>query len=338
MRAYSWNFVLKRFGLLVLIVWTAVTINFIIPKLTPRNPLREKLMEQASRSGYIEQGFDEMVAAYEAKFGLDQPLWIQYIRYLGDIMRLDLGVSIANFPKTVMELVGAALPWTIGLLTTATLIAFTLGTILGALMAWPKSSNFVKYILPSFLILGAIPAYLIALILIYFVAFQWKLLPLGGGFGISTIPNLSLPFMLEVMKHSLLPALAIVLTSMGGWVIGMRGMMVTVQGEDYMTFGEAKGLTDNRLFFRYGMRNAILPQVTGLALAFSFLVSGSVLVELIFQYPGVGTLLARAISQLDYFMIYGIVLIIVVCIAIAMFIMDMIYPLLDPRIGSGGGG
>jgi peptide/nickel transport system permease protein len=335
MHLYTWSFVLKRLGLLVLIIWTAITLNFIIPKLTPRNPLREKLLEQASRGGYIEEGFDEMVKAYEVKFGLDQPVWKQYLRYLADVVRLDLGYSIANYPKTVMDLVGQALPWTIGLLMTATIISFLLGTILGAMMAWPKSSNFVRHILPSFLILGAIPAYLIALILIYFIAFRGKLLPLGSGYGIGTIPNLSVSFALEVLKHSILPALAIVLTSMGGWVIGMRGMMVTVQGEDYMTFGEAKGLKDRRLFYKYGMRNAILPQVTGLALALSFLVEGVVLVELVFQYPGVGTLLARAINQLDYFMIYGIVLIVVVCLAIAMFIMDMIYPLLDPRITYG---
>ncbi len=332
MRAYTFSFVLKRFGLFLLTVWTAVTLNFIIPQLTPRNPMREKLLEEASRSGVIEEGFDEMVQAYEAKFGLDQPIWKQYFRYLGDVLQFDLGYSISNYPKTVLELVGQALPWTIGLLATSTLIAFLLGTLMGALMAWPKSSNFVRYILPSYLILGAIPAYLIALILVYFVAFQWKLLPLGGGYRISTLPNWSISFALEIIEHSILPALAMVLTSMGGWVIGMRGMMVTVQGEDYMTFGEAKGLKDWRVFYRYAIRNAILPQVTGLALAFSFLVSGSVLVELVFQYPGVGTLLARAISQLDYFMIYGIVLIITVCIAVAMFVMDLIYPLLDPRI------
>lgn len=325
-------FIVRRFGLLLLIVWTAATINFLIPKMTPRNPLREKLMEQASRGGQIDQGFDEMVAAYEAKFGLDQPLYVQYFNYLRDALQFDFGYSISNFPRTVTELVGDALPWTIGLLATATIVAFVLGTLLGALMAWPKASKFVRYILPSFLILGAVPAYLVALILIYFVAFRWKLLPLGGGYAISTVPNMSLSFMLEVMKHSILPALAMILTSMGGWVIGMRGMMVTVQGEDYMTFGEAKGLKDWRLFYKYAMRNAMLPQVTGLALAFSFLVSGSVLVELVFQYPGVGTLLARAINQLDYFVIYGIVLIIVITIAIAMFIMDLIYPLLDPRI------
>ena len=332
MKSSTVRFIVKRFGLLVLIVWSAVTLNFLIPKLTPRNPLREKLMEQASRGGVIEEGFNEMVAAYEAKFGLDQPLWKQYLNYMWDVLHLDLGYSIANYPKTVTELVGAALPWTIGLLLTATIIAFVLGTFLGALMAWPKSGNFVKYILPSVLILGAIPAYLISIILIYFIAFKWKLLPLGGGYSIGTIPSFSMDFALEVMRHSLLPAFALVITTMGGWTIGMRGMMVTVQGEDYMTFAEAKGLKETRLFYKYGMRNAMLPQVTGLALAFSFLVSGAVLVELVFGYPGVGTLLARSIAQLDYFMIYGIVLFIVIAIALAMFIMDLIYPLLDPRI------
>lgn len=328
----NWRYVANRFGLLILVIWTAITINFFIPKITPRNPLREKLLEQASRGGYVEQGFDEMVAVYEAKFGLDQPLWRQYVNYLGDVLQGDLGYSISNYPMTVVELVGRALPWTLGLLSVTTIIAFLIGTFLGALMAWPKSSNFIKYILPSFLILGAIPAYLVALILIYFVAFQWKLLPLAGGYGIGKVPNLDVTFAMDVLRHSVLPAFALILTTIGGWVIGMRGMMVTVQGEDYMTFGEAKGLKDGRLFFRYGVRNAILPQVTGLALAFSVLISGSVLVELVFQYPGVGTLLARAINQLDYFMIYGINLVIIVSIAIAMFLMDMVYPLLDPRI------
>lgn len=328
---YSWSFVLNRFGLLLLIVWTAATLNFFIPKLTPRNPLREKLLQEATRSGYIPPGFEEMVQAYEEKFGLNEPLWRQYMNYMGDLLQGDLGFSIANYPKTAMELIGEGLPWTIGLLTTTTIIAFLLGTLIGALMAWKESAIF-RYILPSFLIFANIPAFIVGLVLIYFVAFRWQLLPLGGGYGIGTIPEFSVSFAVEVFKHSLLPALAIILTTMGGWVIGMRGMMVTVEGEDYMTFGEAKGLKDGRMFYKYAMRNAILPQVTGLALAFSFLVSGSVLVELVFGYPGIGTLLARSINQLDYFVIYGIVLIITVSIAIAMFIMDMIYPLLDPRI------
>ncbi len=329
---YSWFFVLKRFGLLLLIIWSAATLNFFIPKLTPRNPLREKLLMEATRTGYVPPGFEEMVQAYEVKFGLDRPLWQQYVSYIGDMLQGDLGYSISNYPKTVWELIMEGLPWTVGLLVTTTLLAFLIGTFMGALMSWPKASNFFRYILPSFLLFGAIPAYVIALTLIYFIAFRWKLLPIGGGYGIGTIPSLDVSFVLEILKHSLLPALALVLASAGGWAIGMRGMMVTVQGEDYMTFGEAKGLKDWRLFYRYGVRNALLPQVTGLALALSHIVSGAVLVELVFGFPGLGTLLARSINQLDYFTIYGIVFVIIVSLGISMFIMDMVYPLLDPRI------
>lgn len=329
---YSWSFVLKRFGMLLLIIWAAASLNFFIPKMTPRNPLREKLLQEATRSGYIPPGFEEMVQAYEQKFGLDKPVWQQYITYMSDMLRGDLGYSIANYPKTVWELIGEGIWWTVGLLLTTTLIAFLVGSLLGALMAWPRASNLFRYFLPSLLIFGAIPAYVIALTLIYFIAFRLQWLPIGGGYGIGTIPNFSVSFALEVFKHSLLPALALVLAGAGGWAIGMRGMMVTVQGEDYMTFGEAKGLKDWRLFYKYGVRNALLPQVTGLALALSFIVSGSVLVELVMGYPGLGTLLARSINQLDYNMIYGIVFVIIVGIAVTMFIMDMIYPLLDPRI------
>ena len=329
---YTWSFVLKRVGLLLLIVWSAATLNFFIPKLTPRNPLREKLLMEASRSGYIPPGFDEMVKAYEVKFGLDQPLYLQYFRYLGDMARFDLGYSISNFPKTVGSLIGEALPWTVGLLVMTTTIAFLLGTLLGALIAWPRAPKWLNFFVPPLLTLSAVPFYLLALILIYFIAFQWKLLPIGGGYSIGTVPSLSSAYILDVLKHAILPALAIVLGSIGGWAIGMRGMMVTVQGEDYMTFAEAKGLRNWRLFYKYAVRNALLPQVTGLALSFSFIVSGSVLVELVFGYPGIGSLLARSIQQLDYFTIYGVVFVLIVSIGVAMFIMDMIYPLLDPRI------
>lgn len=331
---YSLGFVLKRVGLLLMIVWTAATLNFLIPKITPRNPLREKLMMEASRSGYIPPGFNEMVAAYEVKFGLDLPIWQQYLNYLGNMARFDLGFSISNFPKTVGEMIGEALPWTIGLLTVTTVIAFLLGTLLGALISWPRSPGWLHVLVPPMLMLSAVPFYLLGLILIYFVAFRWKLLPLGGGYSIGIIPSFSVNFVLDILKHALLPALAIILASTGGWAIGMRGMMVTVQGEDYMTFAEAKGLKNWRMFYKYAVRNALLPQVTGLALSFSYIVSGAVLVELVFQFPGIGSLLARAIQQLDYFTIYGVVFILIVAIGVAMFIMDMIYPLLDPRITS----
>jgi len=204
------------------------------------------------------------------------------------------------------------------------------------LMAWSKSNFFFRNIMPGLLVLSAVPAFIVGLLLIYFVAFKWQLLPLGGAYDATRLPKFSLAFVLEIIKYATLPALAFILTTAGGWAIGMRGMMVTVQGEDYMTFGEAKGLKNWRLFYKYAVRNALLPQVTGLAIAFSYIISGSVLVEVVFRYPGLGTLLANSIRQLDYFLIYGIVFILTVAIGIAMFIIDLIYPLLDPRIAYEG--
>jgi peptide/nickel transport system permease protein len=329
---YSWSFLFKRFGLFLLVIWSAATLNFLVPKLTPRDPLREKLLAQAAKTGYIPAGFNEMVKAYEAQFGLDQPIWKQYVRYMNNLLHLDLGYSIAYYPKTTLELISEALPYTIAVLTLATIVAFFLGTLLGALMGWERSSFFVRHILPSFLMLGAIPAFVFGLILVYFLAFRWKLLPLTGAQSANMVSAFNLPFILDLAKHAILPAITVIMTSAGGWAIGMRGMMVTVQGEDYMTFGEAKGLKGWRLFYKYGVRNAILPQVTGLALAFSYIVSGSVLVELVCRYPGIGSILADAIKGLDYGVIYGVVFVLTVTIAVAMLIMDLIYPLLDPRI------
>ncbi len=332
----SLSYLFRRILLVFLIIWTAATVNFFIPKITPRNPIREKLMEQASRSGYIPPGFTEMVKSYEVKFGLDQPVWKQYLSYLNDMAHFNLGYSISNFPTTVPDLIGQAIWWTLGLLTVTTIVTFVIGTLLGALMAWSRSNFIFRQVLPSLLVLGAVPPFIIGLLLIYLVAFKWQWLPLGGAYETGALPTLSVSFILDILKHAILPALAFILTTAGGWAIGMRGMMVTVQGEDYMTFAEAKGLKNWRLFYKYAVRNALLPQITGLAISFSYIVSGSVLVESVFRYPGLGSLLATAIRQLDYFLIYGIVFILIVSIGIAMFIVDLIYPLLDPRISYEG--
>ena len=325
-------YLLRRLWLLFLVLWTAATLNFAIPRLTPRNPVRERMMQQLQTGGYLEEKFEEMIAAYEVKFGLDQPLWKQYLNYVGDMLRLDLGQSLAYFPKRVMDLVGAALPYTIGLLGTTTLITFTLGSLLGALIAWPSAPKFLQYLLAPLMMISSVPFYLVGLVLIYFLAFRAKLFPIGGAHDIGSIPALSLSFIGDTIKHSILPALSMILAGLGGWALGMRGMMVTVQGEDYMVLAEAKGIKRARLFFKYGVRNALLPQVTGLALSFGRLVSGAVLVETVFGYPGVGSLLAQAIKQFDYPTIYGIVFMVILGIAVATLLLDLVYPLLDPRI------
>ena len=323
--------ILRRVGMLLLVVWAASTLIFFVPRLAPGNPVRDKLLA-ATEQGASAMDMRALVEAYNAKFGLDRPLWEQYLHFLADTARFDLGFSIAYYPSRTTDMIVTALPWTIGLLTTTTLLGFLIGTILGALTVWQGAWRLFRYLVPLLMIFSAVPFYLIGLVLIYVFSYQLGWFPLGGGVGIRSATTMSWALAAEIFHHSILPALSIVLATVGIWALSMRGMMVTVQGEDYMTFAEAVGLTDRRRFLQYGLRNAILPQLTLLALSLGHVISGSILVELVFGYPGVGQQLYRAIQHLDYFVIYGIVFILICTIAIAMLIMDLVYPLLDPRI------
>ncbi|MEM1398558.1 MAG: ABC transporter permease [Pseudomonadota bacterium] len=323
--------VLRRLGLLVVVIWTAMTLNFILPRITGRNPVIEKLMDSADSGGANEYDFDRFVNAMNARFGFDRPLWQQYLDYMGDLLRFDLGYSIANFPTRVSDLIASALPWTIGLMLTATLIAFAIGSVLGALTAWFRSSKLLNLFVPVVMVLAALPFYLIGLVLIYAFAFELGWFPSSGAFVETRVSREGWDYYLEILHHAVLPGLSIVLASTGTWALSMRGMMVTVQGEDYMTFADAKGLAPKRMFFRYGVRNAILPQITMLALFMGQIITGAVLVEIVFSYPGIGFLLLRSIQINDFTTIYGIVFILILTIGVSMLIVDLLYPILDPR-------
>jgi peptide/nickel transport system permease protein len=324
-------YVVRRLGVFVLVIWAAATINFAIPRLSPVNPVREALL-QVTQMGASQANMDSLVKTFEARFGLDQPLWKQYVTYLFDSATGQFGYSITFFPTPVIDMIAVALPWTIILVSLATLLTFAVGTLLGAFLVWPKAPRVLQALTPPLLTLSAIPYYLLGLILIYVFAFVLKVFPLGGGYTVGTSPGWSLGFVADAARHAILPALSIVLADLGGWALSMRGMMVTVQGEDYMTLAEAKGLRLPRVFLRYGMRNAILPQITSLALSMGRVVSGAVLVEVVFAYPGVGNLLYQAIRTFDYFVIYGVVFMVIVAIGLATLILDLILPILDPRI------
>jgi len=252
--------------------------------------------------------------------------------YLRDVARFDFNYSISSYPRTVSSIIAEAIPWTVGLLGTTTVLSFTIGTLLGALLAWPGAPCWMRLLMPPLWALHAIPFFLLGLILMYLLAFRAQLLPMFGGYTAGAFPGLTLAFVGDVIAHSILPALSIVLVATGGWALGMRGMMVTTQGEDYVTFAEAKGLRRLTIFLRYCVRNAILPQTTALALALGNILSGAVLVEVIFGYPGVGTILFHAIRENDHFLIQGIVFTVIVALGVATLILDVLYPLLDPRI------
>jgi len=326
------DYLAKRFAVFLLIVWLAATLNFFLPRLSGQDPVRVKLLQQAQLGGYVQTGIEAMVKEYEQRFGLDKPLWSQYVTYLKDVARLDFNYSIANYPRRVNEIIAEAIPWTVALLGTTTLLSFSIGTFLGALLAWPRAPRWMRYLMPPLWALHAIPFFLFGLILMYLLAFQLNVLPMFGGYSAGAFPGLTLEFVVDVITHSILPAMSIVLVATGGWALAMRGMMVTTQGEDYVTFAEAKGLKSLTIFLRYCVRNAILPQTTALALALGQILSGAVLVEVIFGYPGVGTLLFLAIRENDHFLIQGIVFTVVVALGLATLILDVLYPWLDPRI------
>ncbi len=329
----SLGYIVKRILLFFVVMWAATTLIFFLPKLAPgRDPIAERLGMMASTGAIRQEQMQGIIKAYQASSGLDKPLWQQYLTYLGNMSHLDFNYSLSAYPSKVIDLIGRAAPWTIGLLAMTTLISFAVGSILGGLLAWPNCPRALYYLLPPLLTLSAVPYYLLGLIFIYLFAFLWHVFPLGGGSQYGTLPELSLGYILDILVHSVLPALSIVASAIGFWTLGMRGMMVTTMGEDYILLAEAKGLPASRIFLWYAMRNAMLPQVTSVALSLGTVVSGALLVEIIFRYPGMGTLLYKAVGGFDYFLMYGVVFFIIVGIGLATLIVDLTYPLLDPRI------
>jgi peptide/nickel transport system permease protein len=329
----SLGYITRRLLLFLLVIWVAMTLIFFLPKLVPgRDPVMERMTMLMASGGIQAEGIERMVKAYRAEFGLDQPLYVQYLRYLANMVRFDFNYSLAQYPAKVLDLIGLALPWTIGLLSVSVVLAFTLGSLAGGLLGWPKTPKVFVYLLSPFLLMSSVPFFLIGLMLIYVFAFKLKIFPIGGGSQFGQLPSLSLPYILDLVHHSILPAASIVVASLGGWALGMRGMMITTLGEDYVILAQARGLRARRIFFQYAMRNALLPQITSLALSMGTIVSGSLLVEAIFRYPGIGSLLFTAIAGFDYFTIYGVVFFIILAIALATLIIDLLYPLLDPRI------
>ena len=325
--------IVRRILFLALVIWSASTIVFFIPRMSDTNPIRERFAELARTGGFSPADLEKIIASYTEQFGLDAPLMEQYWRYLGNIASLDFGVSLNKYPTTVLQVIMQAIPWTLGLLLVTTILSFIIGNLLGAVSAWPRAPRWLRSFATPFVLLTGVPPVIMAVLLIFFVGFRLKLLPLGGAYSIGIVPDWSdWLFWLDLLKHQILPALALIFGSVGGWVLSMRGMGITIQGEDYVTFAEHKGLTGGRIFRDYYLRNTLLPQVTGLALALGTVVTSAIIVEGLFGLPGIGTALNNAIRANDFPVIYGIVLFITAAVATLMVLMEFVYPLLDPRI------
>jgi len=323
---------LRRIGFYLVALWVAITVDFFIPRLAPGNPA-ELLI--ARFQGKLRP---EALHSLEIAFGVSHdPLWVQYFQYLNQLAHGNLGISISYFPTPVATVIGQGLPRTLVLATVSVVISFVLGTLLGVVIAWHRGSRLDTALPPLLTFFSAVPYFWLALIFLYVLGFTLNWFPLNGGYDIGVTPGLTPDFFASAVQHSLLPALTLVISSIAGWVLGMRNAMMTTLSEDYVLMAEAKGLPERQVMFAYAARNAILPNVTGFALALGFVVSGQVLTEIVFSYPGIGFYLLQAVSNSDYALLQGIFLIISLAVLMANFLADLLYAALDPRVRQGRG-
>jgi len=322
------KYTLLRIGFYILTVYVTLTIAFIVSRLVPGDPMIATLSRMAE-AGAI-RGSLELVEEYKKAFGLDKDIFTQYISYIQQILSGNLGISIAYFPSPVAGIIAMALPWTILLLTVSTIISWIMGTLLGLIAGW-KGLEKKRYELLGIatLLFYIIPYYIVAILFLWLFVFILPIFPRETGYGVF-VPEPG--FIIEALRKSLLPAVSIVISSMGWWYLSMRSLVASIKREDFILMAEAKGLRGSTVLWKYAFRNAMLPQITGLTIALGHITSGALVVEIIFSYPGTGWLLYQSILQLDYPVIQGIVIIITITVATANLVVDLLYPLFDPRI------
>lgn len=321
------SYILRRVGFYLLAAWASLTFNFFLPRLMPGDP-GDAVM--ARLQGRITP---ETVAAMRTAYGLsDDPLWLQYLHYLGNLLRGDFGISISAFPAPVTDVIMQGLVWTVLLGVTATLISFTIGSLLGMISAWKRGTNFDAVVPPSTIFIGSFPYFWVALVALFFLSFRWGLFPLRHAYDDNLSPAFTLQFILSVLRHLILPALTLIVVAVGGWVLGMRNTMISVLSEDYVTMAEAKGLSENRVMFRYAARNALLPNMTAFGMSLGFILGGALFTEVIFAYPGLGYQLIGSVRALDYPLMQGLFLMITFAVLVANLIVDLLYVRLDPRV------
>ena len=320
-------FILRRLGFYVVAAWVALTANFFLPRAMPGNAV-EAIMSK----------FPNLTPpayhALEAMLGVGHPgsLWHQYVVYLGDVVHFNFGTDLTEYPASVSSLLFSTIPWTLALVGTATVIAFFLGTLLGIAAGW-RSGGWWDRFLPGMMFVQAIPYFFLALVLLWLLAVKVvHVFPTGEGYAGGLVPGWNWAFISSAIFHSLLPAFTIVVTSLAGWMLQMRNVMITTVGEDYVLAAQAKGLPSRRVVFSYAARNAFLPQLQGFGLALGFVVSGAIVMEIVFSYPGIGLLLLSAVQSNDYPLMQAIFLVITFAVLLANLIVDLVIVAVDPRV------
>jgi peptide/nickel transport system permease protein len=327
------RFALRRLGFFVFTLWVALTLNFLLPRLMPGNPAEAML---AKFHGQVGPG---TIRALDILFGINthQGLASQYVIYLHHVVTGNFGISLDQYPKPVSSLIGGAIWWTVGLVGVTTVLAFVAGTGLGMVAAWRRGGRLDSVMPPVFVVTSAIPYFWVGMVLVLIFAITLHWLPDQGGYYVSTdTPGFSLTFFQDVLSHAVLPAAALLITTIGTWILTMRNTMITTLAEDYVRMARAKGLPGRRIMLDYAARNAILPNLTGFAMSLGFVVSGAILVEYVFNYPGVGYMLLQAVQGEDFPLMQALFLLITLAVLVAILLSDIATALLDPRTRRAG--
>jgi peptide/nickel transport system permease protein len=324
------RYVLRKLGFYLLAAWVALTVNFLLPQLIPGNPV-DDLLTKMSQAGPVPPGEQQVL---NRLLGLGSGnIFQKYWQYVDGVAHLRLGLSISNFPTPVSAEIGSAIYWTLVLVGTATVISFLLGIALGTLAGWKRGSR-LEAIIPSTTLLTAMPYFWLALILVFvFATNVWHIFPAGQGYNTNSFINVgwNFAFIGSAIQHAILPALTIVISSVGGWLLGMRNMMVSTLSDDYVIAAEAKGLKPRRVMIGYAARNAVLPSISGFAISLGFVVSGAIAMEYVFSYPGIGFQLVNSVGNDDFPLMQGIFLVITFAVLGANLIVDLLYGFVDPR-------
>ena len=323
------KYLVRKTGWFLLAFLVALVLNFFLPRMIPGNPV-DGIVQQMGQGGADSQTMQRVYENYMEEFGLNDPLFQQFLTYVGNVLQGDLGTSFSLYPAEVSELIGDALPWTLALQVPAILFGWILGNVLGAIAAY-RGGWFDRVGFTSSLLLSSLPYYSFAILLLYFVAVELDWLPARGGYSTGWVPTWSWAFFQDALQHFWLPFLSLVLVFIGGQAIGMRSMAIYELGSDYVDYSRGLGVSDSKIT-GYIFRNAMLPQVTGLALSIGGLVSGALVTENVFSYPGIGSLLFTSIRRNDYPVIQAVTLLIMVGVLAANFIVDILYGVIDPRI------
>lgn len=331
MRGYL-AYVGRRFGQFLLVVFIGINIAYVVTHASPIDPVEQSISAVTSYGNTAPGAIEQMRNSLRELYGLSGTPVEQYLLFWKRILRADFGPSMSAFPTPVATLIWQALPWTVGLLAVSTLVAWGLGNLLGGLAGYYRQSRGLKLMGMIAMGLHPIPYYILAMLLLIVFGFLWPVLPITGGSAMNLPQTFTSEFVVSVLKHAILPALSLILIGVGSWFLGMRSLVSNVLAEDFVVYAELAGVRSWRVLTSYVMRNALVPQVTGLAMSLGGIFNGAVITEKVFGYPGLGSLLVDAVYAGDYGLVLGVTTISILGVSIGVLAIDLLYPLLDPRV------